>query len=235
VTNEPSPISSLLHGAALGLAIAAPIGPTALLCIQRTLDSGAFAGMATGYGAATTHVVFASIAAAGLVVLTDQLAATPGVAMLLQILCAAFLFYLAVKTACRRTPPPSPARSAERPPRPSLGSSYALGLFWTLGNPMTLLGFAALSPGFLDRQTSVAHSLPLLAAGVFAGSAGWWTTLALGVALIRTRLGARGLRLANLTTAISLALVAIGVIAQASGLHADGNLHVPVVAVRASR
>ena len=41
-------MSSLLAGAFLGLAVAVPIGPMGLLCIERTLALGIKAGLATG-------------------------------------------------------------------------------------------------------------------------------------------------------------------------------------------
>jgi len=38
----------LARGASLGIAVAAPVGPTCLLCVQRTLAGGVRAGLATG-------------------------------------------------------------------------------------------------------------------------------------------------------------------------------------------
>ena len=42
----------LLQGLLLGLSIAAPVGPIALLCIRRTLDRGFMSGLVSGLGAA---------------------------------------------------------------------------------------------------------------------------------------------------------------------------------------
>lgn len=205
----------LARGAALGLAVAAPVGPTALLCIQRTLADGVLAGMATGYGAATTHMAYGAAAAAGLLVLVGA-AAAPWLAALLQAGCAAFLLHLAVRTV--RRPAPTLAASQGRRPRGSRHARpwccYTLGLAWTLGNPVTLLGFAALSPGFLGAGAYEAHALPELAAGVFLGSAAWWTALAASVALARGLLTERCLRLANVVTGTLLALVALGLLAR---------------------
>jgi hypothetical protein len=59
-------IWALLRGLAIGLAIAAAIGPISLLCIRRTLVDGAAVGVASGLGAATADGLYASIAAFGL-------------------------------------------------------------------------------------------------------------------------------------------------------------------------
>lgn len=206
--------TDLARGAALGVAVAAPIGPTALLCIQRTLACGRLEGMATGYGAATTHTAYAATAAAGLAVVERTAADWQG---LLQFCCAAFLLRMAVQTMRRR-----PILHGAPSPRVRPWRAYATGLAWTLGNPMTLLGFATLTPGILGDGTRPWQSLPLLAGGVLLGSAAWWTALTVVVASARRRLSARGLRLANLATGAALVVFAILVLARAAGLaHAD--------------
>jgi len=44
-----------VEAALIGLAIAAPVGPVGLLCIERTLRQGAATGFVTGLGAATAE------------------------------------------------------------------------------------------------------------------------------------------------------------------------------------
>jgi threonine/homoserine/homoserine lactone efflux protein len=56
--------SALMTGMGLGLTVAAPIGPMAALCIQRTFDTGRRAGVATGLGASTVHTMFGATALA---------------------------------------------------------------------------------------------------------------------------------------------------------------------------
>ena len=53
-------------GIVIGLSIAAPVGPIGLLCIQRSLNHGALAGLATGMGAALADGVYGMVAAFGL-------------------------------------------------------------------------------------------------------------------------------------------------------------------------
>jgi threonine/homoserine/homoserine lactone efflux protein len=59
------PIQLFFKGLGLGLAIAAPVGPIALLCIRRTLTQGPWVGLATGLGAATADGLYATMAAFG--------------------------------------------------------------------------------------------------------------------------------------------------------------------------
>ena len=57
--------TEFISGLGLGMAVAVPIGPMAVLCMGRTIQSGPMAGFATGLGAATVHGLFGSLAAVG--------------------------------------------------------------------------------------------------------------------------------------------------------------------------
>ncbi|MCC7275534.1 MAG: LysE family translocator, partial [Alphaproteobacteria bacterium] len=65
-------------GLALGLAIAAPVGPIGLLCIRRTLADGPALGFATGLGAATADAAYGAVAGFGLAVVSDAIVAGQG-------------------------------------------------------------------------------------------------------------------------------------------------------------
>lgn len=198
---------NMMRGALLGFAVAAPIGPTGLLCIQRTIAGGIAPGLATGYGAATTHSVYASIAAAGLGAVAHVLT---GWHVLLQFCAGMFLLYMAV-TAARLTPSLDAAQQWRIPS----GRAYVTGLIWTLGNPMTLLGFFTLTPGILGPSMPSWESLTLVSAGVLLGSAAWWTTLTLATNHLRKRLNARGLRYLNLVFSSGLLVFALSLLKSA--------------------
>ena len=53
---------------AMGLAVAAPLGPIGALCVSRTLERGFRAGMAGGLGTALADAVYATLAALGFAV-----------------------------------------------------------------------------------------------------------------------------------------------------------------------
>ncbi|MGB8693525.1 MAG: LysE family transporter, partial [Steroidobacteraceae bacterium] len=62
-----------LKGMAIGLAIAAPVGPIGLLCLRRSLEQGRAAGLATGLGAASADAIYGAIAAFGLTAISGAL------------------------------------------------------------------------------------------------------------------------------------------------------------------
>ena len=60
-----TPWTALFPAFVVGLSIAAPVGPIGLLTIQRTLERGRLAGLATGLGAATADACYGAIGAYG--------------------------------------------------------------------------------------------------------------------------------------------------------------------------
>ncbi|HEX6347963.1 MAG TPA: LysE family transporter, partial [Candidatus Dormibacteraeota bacterium] len=68
-----SELGFLGRGLLIGLAIAAPVGPMALLCIRRTLERGWPSGFASGLGIATADGIYAAVAAFGLTLVSGLL------------------------------------------------------------------------------------------------------------------------------------------------------------------
>ena len=59
-------LSSFLAGIGIGLVVAAPVGPAAVMVIGRSLDRGWRVGFVTGLGVVLADLVYAGIAVAGL-------------------------------------------------------------------------------------------------------------------------------------------------------------------------
>lgn len=179
-----------VEAALIGLAIAAPVGPVGLLCIERTLRQGAATGFVTGLGAATADAIYAAIGAAGLGTLIALLTrlATP-----LALAGCVLLLYLGIATL-RRDAASHAARAAGTH---SLPRAYGSALALTLTNPMTILSFIAIFAGLAGARTPSLADSVLMVMGVFAGSALWWLLLAYGGGRLLSRLGARGQRLVD--------------------------------------
>ena len=67
------PLVPFARGLALGVPVAAPVGPMSLLCMRQTLARGFLAGMASGLGVATADAAYGVVAAFGLVAVTEVL------------------------------------------------------------------------------------------------------------------------------------------------------------------
>lgn len=166
------------RGVVMGFAIAAPVGPIGLLCIQRTLDGGALRGLVSGLGAATADAIYGVIAAFGLTVIAAFLMEQR---VWLAALGGAFLCYLGVRTVLAR-----PATQAARSESAGLMGAYASTFILTSTNPMTVFSFLAIfaGMGLAGRQGDYAAA-GVLVLGVFCGSAAWWLLLSGGVARLR--------------------------------------------------
>ncbi|RUQ31845.1 MAG: LysE family translocator [Candidatus Competibacteraceae bacterium] len=170
-------------GMLIGFAIAAPVGPIGLLCIQRTLARGRWSGVLSGMGAASADALYGCIAGFGLAALAGWLLAWQTE---LQIGGGLFLLYLGGQTW--RTPP-AMAQAQVQPTRAGLLGDYLSTLALTLTNPVTILAFLGIFAGLgLAAEQRDFAAAGWLVSGVFLGSLLWWLLLAGTVGLVRGRL-----------------------------------------------
>ena len=104
-----------LKGVLMGLAIAAPVGPIALLCIRRTLAQGRLIGLLSGLGAASADGLYGIVAAFGLTAISTLLIEHT---KLLQIGGGLFLCYLGLTTIFPKTPILTSSLNASPPNSP---------------------------------------------------------------------------------------------------------------------
>ena len=203
-------IELFLRGILLGLAVAAPVGPIGVLCIQRSLAGGFWTGFSGGIGTAVADALYAALAAAGFAVL---LGGNPGIAgpvpvqQILQWGGALFIAWLGWRTFS------VPAtEGADAPLRGSPLRLFAVTFVLTMSNPATILSFAALFAGLgLAADPSLAAATSAVA-GVFIGSLLWWALLSGGIAALRHRVGAEMRRWINRIAGLVLILFAIALV-----------------------
>lgn len=185
-----------LSALVIGLSIAAPVGPIGLLTIQRSLEHGPRAGLATGLGAAAADAVYGAIGAYGVSWLVNALVA----ARVPLALCGgAVLLWMAGQLlrapVAERAASTAPARN---------GWQYFAGTFvLTLSNPATIFSFVAIFGAMAGRAASASPAL--MVAGVFLGSVLWWLLLSSVVGRLRERFDARWRRRVNRVSAAVLA------------------------------
>jgi threonine/homoserine/homoserine lactone efflux protein len=206
-----STTSLFLTTAGVGLAIAAPVGPMAMLCIRRTLSGGPRAGLAIGFGIASGDAAYGLIAALGLVGISQFMLAYDRP---LHLLAGMVLLYLGVRALLQKAPADSADGNGDRK-LVQLGSAgalraYASALLLTLTNPQTVIMFAALFTTLAPRGAFSPAIALTTVGGVFAGSIAWWCLLVSVVSLARHAIGAR-LRVA-IDRVAGLTLAAFGVI-----------------------
>ncbi len=184
------------NGAALGLAVAAPVGAIGLLCIRRTLEAGFWAGFSGGVGTALADALYALAAGLGLAAVAGAWVEHP----VFAVIGAAMLLWLAW-LAWSAVPPDAAAPVDVR----NLGATAAGTFVLTLANPATIVSFAALLPVLGLAADATASDAVVLALGVFAGSLAWWAVLAGGLCLVRARMTRYAIQLLNRLAALGIA------------------------------
>jgi threonine/homoserine/homoserine lactone efflux protein len=187
-------------GVAVGLAIAAPVGPIGVLCIRRSLSAGMFVGLVSGLGAAVADAVYGAVAGFGLtsvsVFLLDHQAA-------IRILGGAALLVIGLRILVAK----APAAGAQPNNNGRLAGAFASCFLLTLTNPTTILSFLAIFAGLgLAEWVRDYTAATLLVGGVLLGSALWWLVLSGTVSLVRHRLSAAALVWINRISAVVILL-----------------------------
>lgn len=180
----------------IGLSIAAPVGPIGLLTIQRSLEHGPRAGLATGLGAAVADAVYGAVGAYGVAWLIQALVAAR---IPLALGGGAVLLWMALQLLRA----PVAQRAASTAPARNDWQYFAGTFVLTLSNPATIFSFIAIFGAMAGRAAS--PSPALMVAGVFTGSALWWLLLSGVVGRLRERFDARWRRRVNLVSAAVLA------------------------------
>lgn len=150
-----------------------------VLCIQRTLASGAAAGVATGLGAATVHLVYSALAVIGIgAIARPWLEAN---ASAVAFASGLILLWFALRLYRRTVVLEHAAADGLGLPR-----AYVSAIVLGAANPLTIVLFLAMLHALTGQSGA-----PLLVAGVFAGSVLWWLVLSAVVAVVRLRLNVR--------------------------------------------
>jgi threonine/homoserine/homoserine lactone efflux protein len=172
------PIHLLIEGVLIGFVVAVPVGPLALLCINRALSMGAILGFFSGLGVASGDALAAGIAALGISLVSTFLADHQ---LFIRLVGGGFLCYVGFKIY--KT---TPSQQALPGKVNGLFGAYATAFFLTISNPATILSFFAIYAGW-GVETLAGHyfAAAILALGVFIGSGIWWVALFVGVTLFR--------------------------------------------------
>lgn len=202
----------ILSGLAIGIIVAAPIGPVNLICIRRTLAFGPLNGFLSGLGAALGDSLFGVVTAFGLTAIAQLI---KGFYVPLQIIGGLLLIGFGVHTFFA-TPK---KRELDQVKRSDKGASTLVGAIvstfaLTITNPATLLGFTALFAGLgslIGEKPRFAEAA-VLVGGVAAGSIAWWFTITTIVGLFHKNIDDRAMKWINHAMGVAITLFGLAVI-----------------------
>ena len=168
-------------GFKVGLQIAMPIGPMAILCIRRSLANRLIIGVTTGVAIALADSFYALVSALGISTIAPIL---DDYAITFSSLSIAVITFLGISTLRASTP----EKLRREQQYMSVPKTFIGTFMITLASPMTMLLFAGLfsrlgAEGYFDHYTAI----PIITAGVTLGAASWFVGLSSLVHSIRNR------------------------------------------------
>ena len=193
---------------ALGIVVAAPLGPVSATVIRTGLLYGFAAAMAVGIGVAVVDGVYFVAAVAG----ASQAFRTVWLGVPLWLGGTAFLTYLGLSGLLRRNDVSKEGAATSY----SLTGAFARGVVITMANPLTVASWLAVAGSL---AVSVDKIWLLLASSVFIamGSAAWTAFLSLGVAWSRRLAGSGVLRWSAVAASVLILAFAVRFLVQGLG------------------
>jgi threonine/homoserine/homoserine lactone efflux protein len=197
-----------LEAFALGIVVAAPLGPVSANVIRTGLLYGFAAAMAVGIGVAVVDGVYFVAAAAG----ASQAFRTVWLGVPLWLGGTGFLTYLGLSGLIRRNGPVEDDAATS----PSLKAAFVRGVVITMANPLTVASWLAVA-GSLAVSGDEAWLLVACGAFIAAGSAAWTAFLSLGVAWGRRLAGSSLLQWSATGASAVILLFAVRFLVQGLG------------------
>lgn len=200
-------------GVAIGLSVAAPLGPVNLIVIRAALRRGTAVAFVAGLGAVLADMIFAAIAAYGVRSIEAFVVsyATP-----LTLVGGLLLTVIGIRTA-RMHVSLADLDAADSPTARMLAGKVLTTFTLTATNPGTLFGFLAIF-GTMSAvlQLGSAPYRPLAAViGVGLGGTLWWLFLSYLVGHLKTRMTAAALDRVNRWAGVLIAAFGFALLMEA--------------------
>ncbi len=196
----------IIKGLSIGIAVSAPLGPIAVLCIQRTMNKGFMSGLVSGLGAATADIIYAIIAGFGITLIKDFLINNQ---MPIRIIGGLFLIFMGARIFFS-----NPAKQIRklRTKGNRYFTDFVTSFLLTISNPITVLAFGALFAGFgTITENTITFNITILITSVFVGAIFWWISLIGIISIFRRKIRLRNLLWINRITGVLIVIFAISV------------------------
>lgn len=198
----------ILRGFAIGVLVSAPMGPVGVLCIQRTMNKGRWAGFYTGLGAAISDLLYSVLAGVGLSIVIDFIEANQNPLQIAgSIVLLVFAIYL-----LRRNPVRTLRKLKEK--KNNYVQDLITGFLFTVSNPLILFLIIGLFArfNFMLPEYCLYHYM-IGYVFIFIGAIAWWFVITLFVNAVRSHFNLRSMWLVNrIIGAIILIMSLVGLV-----------------------
>jgi putative LysE/RhtB family amino acid efflux pump len=196
-------MTALAVGFGLGFAVAAQVGPVTLLAVRSIIRGGLVIGIAMAVGVALIDSFYAAAGAAGAGVALEL----EPLRLALGILGALVLAAIGARTLWSAFRVRLGGEFDDEVGSP--GRALRTALAATASNPLTIVSWAAVFAAASTAEVaSSGAASALMVGGVLVGSFTWMALLAGVLAVVRRRIGERGLRILDAASGTGILLFA---------------------------
>lgn len=191
-------------GIIIGILVSAPMGPIGILCIQRTISKGRLHGLATGFGATLSDIIYACITCLGMGMIVNFIEANEAPLQVFgSIVLGIFGYYIF------RSNPTKGIRK-QKDKKLSYTQDFLTAFLLTLSNVFIVLLYIALFArfGFVLPEHSIWMSLGGIG-GIGIGAVLWWIIITYLVSKLRKWFNIRSVWIFNKIVGIIIILVSI--------------------------
>jgi threonine/homoserine/homoserine lactone efflux protein len=201
-------VALIAIGIAMGFAMGAPVGPANIMCLQRAIQHGFWAGITAGAGVVLGDTAMAAVAAFGITAVAQFI---EGHTASLQVFGGLILVVIGIYMAVKTTRPQAAGSVALAvAPNSFLGrfgaplTSFAL----TVTNPATLFVFLFMfsALGAISDTPDNYLGAALLVLSIAAGSVLWWVSISALVNIWRDRITDVWMKNINRLSGLALAV-----------------------------
>lgn len=193
-------MGGLLAGIALGLSLAAPLGPVNILAVRSGVATGFKGAFLVGVGALTSDFLYTMFVLVGVAPLLGRLPWLRPFTWTAGALALAYLGAGAIRAALRRTVPPAGEA------RVRTGSHYGAGFLAAFLSPFGIMWYLTAGGAVISRAVEsggLAGGL-VFVGGFLGGISLWFSGLAAAVHLARRAVGPRTLRAVSFVSGLAL-------------------------------
>jgi len=183
----------IFKGMLIGMIASAPMGPTGILCVQRTLKKGRIYGLITGIGAAASDIIYAAITGFGMAFVMDFVNNTQN-RFYLQIVGSLMLLGFGWYTY--RTDPTKKMHHSSQD-KGTLTYNLMTSFFITLSNPLIIFLFMALYAQFAFVLPDHPFEMLVGFLSIVGGAMLWWWGLTWLVDTVRMKFDENGIKIIN--------------------------------------
>jgi threonine/homoserine/homoserine lactone efflux protein len=197
----------IVKGIMIGFLVSAPMGPTGVLCLQRTLSKGRWYGFFTGIGAMLSDVIYAIVSCLGLGVVTAFIETNQ---IWLQWAGSIGLGIFGLYTFGY-----NPVHTMKKQREKKISYTYDLitGFLITFSNALIVLLYIGLYTRF-NFVMQEEHNLWMFAGAILCiglGATAWWFFITWIVAAVKRWVGfnLRDIRIVNRTVGVVIMIISI--------------------------